>query len=159
MKLNREWKKLVYWLPAAGWIAVILVMGSVRVDFKGDDINIVSKALLLIKDFLQRRGDCPACLLISENLDRIYHAFEYFILTYFVYYALKKTRAAESKKENFVFAGIIVMSIGILDELHQIFVPTRFCSFFDLMADGFGMILMTLMILLFEIQVGRRDAV
>lgn len=141
-------------------MVVIFVMGSVKVDFKGDNINIVSRVLLMIKSFLNRRGGgCSLCVFVSENLDRIYHVFEYFVFTFLVYYALKKTRGKRDSKENYILAGMIVILIGIFDELHQILTPTRFCSFFDLLADGFGMALMTMFLILYELKLGRRNAV
>lgn|GEM_PF-412887 len=152
-------KKIIYWLPAFLWMIVIFIVGSVRVDFKGDNINLVSKVLMILKDFLYKKRDVWAfAMLLSENLDRVYHTFEYSILTLLVYYALKKTED-KTVRENAILTSMFVLIIGILDELHQIFIPTRFCSFFDLLADGIGISLMIIFILIFQLSVRRRNAV
>lgn len=151
-------KKIIHWIPAALWLAVIFTASSVRVDFRGDNINLISRVLLAAKEFLMRQGS-GLCIFAAGNLDRIYHAFEYFIFTLFVYYGMKMTRGALKRRENFLLTGIAVMLTGIADELHQIFIPTRYCSLFDLLADAAGMALMTGVIILTDLTARRQNAV
>ena len=159
MKLKHNIKKFYYWIPAVFWIIVIFIMGSVRIDFNGENINLVSRILFVLKKFLYlRRKTCFFYIFLSENLDRFYHAFEYFILTVFIFYAIKKTRDAVMK-ENIFLTAMIVISIGILDELHQIFIPTRYCSIYDFLADGIGMLLMVLFLTVFELTIKRQNVI
>lgn len=157
MKLKIERKKILYWIPAILWSTVIFIVGSMKVDFNGDNINIVSRVLLFIKAFLYNKHN-RIYSIIADNVDKIYHSFEYLVLTVFIYFAVKKTQRA-TLKSNSVLTALIVLFVGIMDEIHQVFVPTRYCSITDLFADGFGMMSVLVIIYISEMINGRTNEV
>lgn len=69
--------------------------------------------------------------------DKGYHAVLYFGLGGLVLWALRLT-ALRGKPYIAYVALIISMLYGLSDETHQIFVPGREYSFFDMMADTIG---------------------
>lgn len=62
--------------------------------------------------------------------DKVVHFSFYGTLTFFVGIALPKIRLP--------IIWLIIISIGIADEIHQIFVPGRHAEFSDLGADAIG---------------------
>lgn len=69
-------------------------------------------------------------------LDKLLHVFEYGILASLIYLALRDTKATKYHLLGLGFA--ISFLYGILDEIHQYFVPGRDADIFDVMADGIG---------------------
>ena len=66
----------------------------------------------------------------------VYHIVIFFILSIFLFIALIK-----GKHTNLFFFSILVLiSYGILDELHQFFVPARFCTISDVGFDMIGIL-------------------
>lgn len=81
-------------------------------------------------------------------LATIYHFFAFFFLTLFLLISLLKG------KENFLFfilAVSLAMVYGISDEIHQFFVPGRFCKLLDFCFDLAG-ILFAFMIYIISIK-------
>jgi VanZ family protein len=67
-------------------------------------------------------------------VDKIEHFIEYSILGFFLAFALVKTRP----KPALLVAILICAGYGIIDEIHQLFIPGRFCDPFDALADILG---------------------
>jgi len=67
-------------------------------------------------------------------LSMIYHFSSFFCLAFFFFVSVRKTNYI------FIFAIVIVMFYGILDEVHQLFVIWRFCSFADFFLDTTGIL-------------------
>jgi len=76
----------------------------------------------------------------SSIPDVIPHFIEYFVLSFFF---MRIVRTAN--KKNILFLLIFLLLLAFLDEVHQLFVPTRFFSikdvFMDLLGITFGIIL------------------
>ena len=70
---------------------------------------------------------------ISAN-DKILHFIEFFILSLILFLAFK----ASGAKYPYVLAILIAISLGILTELIQIYVPGRSFSIYDIIADILG---------------------
>ncbi len=72
----------------------------------------------------------------TTNINSIfYHVFAFFFLGFFLLISLLKGR----NNHLLFLAGILlVISYGILDEIHQFFVPGRYCSVFDVFLDTTG---------------------
>lgn len=73
-------------------------------------------------------------------LRKLAHAGEYFILTLFLYRAFK---GSFNLPALFLFiwpAGVSVL-YAFSDEIHQLFVPSRVCSFKDVLIDGSGILI------------------
>ena len=59
------------------------------------------------------------------------HILEYYVLGFLLFNA----------KGNFIFSASVGSAYGLIDEIHQYFVPYRFFDIFDLAADVIGIIL------------------
>ena len=67
-------------------------------------------------------------------LSIIYHISAFFCLAFFLFVSVRRTNYI------FILAIFISMFYGILDEVHQLFVTGRFCSFFDFLLDITGIL-------------------
>lgn len=68
------------------------------------------------------------------------HIVVFFFLTFFLLPALVR-----GKNKSFIFIAIIItIFYGILDEIHQLFVPGRNCSFSDWLLDSAGILFASL---------------
>lgn len=69
--------------------------------------------------------------------DKIFHLIEYFILSFLIFRLLNFYRI----KKKYLYAIILTTLYGISDEFHQFFVIGRYCSFFDMLANFLGSLL------------------
>jgi VanZ family protein len=76
----------------------------------------------------------PASALPENIPDVIPHFCEYAVLAFFFIQVFSDP--ASLKTTALAFLGLIVL--GFFDEVHQAFVPGRFCSLKDLMFDALG---------------------
>lgn len=79
---------------------------------------------------------------LFENQDKYEHFVAYCglaILLSLALYFQKKSKLISSKA--FLVALLFILAYGAVDELHQIFVPGRYCDFYDWLADSSGGIL------------------
>ncbi len=85
----------------------------------------------------------PAAELPSiGTVDKINHFIAYFGLSILLNLTLLfQTKWEYFYSKAFIIAFIIVITYGMLDELHQIFIPGRFAEFYDWLADVFGAIM------------------
>ncbi len=75
--------------------------------------------------------------------DKFVHFSEYFILSFlFVNYQIEK---GNSFKKNIINLSKILIIMPILDELHQLFIPGRSCSIYDIIADILGILVFMLL--------------
>jgi len=87
---------------------------------------------------------------LFENQDKYEHFIAYCVLAIFLSLALyfqKKSILISSKA--FLFALLFILAYGAVDELHQLFVPGRYCDFYDWLADSSGGIFGIGIVLLF----------
>ena len=87
--------------------------------------------------YLSSQSRVLPCVRIP-NLDKVLHLCEYTLFGYLAARAFKnapKTFLRENFKAMAVLASLIY---GIPDEYHQLFVPGREFSVFDMLADGIG---------------------
>ena len=79
----------------------------------------------------------PALPKVSDfqYMDKILHCLEYFFLALFIYFGWGFQQSVRYKA--FIFMTFFAAS----DELHQLFVPNRVCSFADFIADNIGITL------------------
>lgn len=74
----------------------------------------------------------------------IYHFFSFFWLAFFLMLSIVR-----GKNHKLIFLAIILAIIyAVLDEIHQIFVPSRACTFLDVMIDSSGILLSSFLYLL-----------
>lgn len=74
---------------------------------------------------------------LFPHSDKVFHFVLYFGLGGLIIWALRMTRLKGSASIGRVAFAIAVL-YGLSDETHQLFVPGREFSFFDLLADGAG---------------------
>ena len=87
---------------------------------------------------------------LFENQDKYEHFIAYCglaILLSLALYFQKRSIIISSKA--FLFALLFILAYAAVDELHQLFVPGRYCDFYDWLADSFGGILGIGIVLLF----------
>lgn len=66
----------------------------------------------------------------------LYHFVVFFLLAFFLLPAL-----VQGKSKNFILLSIILAILyGVSDEIHQLFVPGRNCSFSDIMVNSAGIL-------------------
>ncbi len=78
----------------------------------------------------------------TTNINSIfYHFFAFFCFAFFL-----QISSLRGQKRFAIFMLVIIISIlyGVLDELHQYFVPGRACTLFDMGIDSFGVIMASL---------------
>ncbi len=72
--------------------------------------------------------------------DKVFHFFGFMALAFFASIATtvhQKSWSSKSQRKAFYLSFFY----AVFDELHQIFVPMRSCSFWDLMADAVGILI------------------
>jgi VanZ family protein len=104
-----------YWLPAAGYAAVIFYFSS-----------------------LPHPEEKLPELLLKEVSDKLLHLIEYAVLAVLCYRGFRRA-AGPVVARHAVIATIVAGSIyGMTDEVHQAFVPFRESSWLDWVADTAG---------------------
>lgn len=83
----------------------------------------------------------------SNNIDKLYHIGAYGLLSIFVYLALfYQNKNQLLKKYPASFTILFASLFGIVNEIHQLFIPTRSFNKFDLLANMVGIILTIILI-------------
>lgn len=77
--------------------------------------------------------------------DKVVHFFEYGILGVLLFNALEKKSSVTSVTLLITLTTVLTGLYGLSDEIHQYFVPTRECSYFDLIFDVAGGLCCSLM--------------
>lgn len=93
---------------------------------------------------------------LFENQDKYEHFIAYCglaILLSLALYFQKKSILISSKA--FLFALLLILVYGAVDELHQLFVPGRYCDFYDWLADSFGGIIGIGIVFLFVRKISK----
>jgi VanZ family protein len=73
--------------------------------------------------------------------DKVVHFIEYGIFSLLLFLAFFNSGKEFLKRNVFLFSILIGLGYGLLDEIHQKFVPGRSCDKFDFLADGLGILL------------------
>jgi VanZ family protein len=105
-----------YWVPVILYSGFIFYLSSLPNPLK----ELTPSSLFLYFDFQKF----------------VYHIVEYAILSFLLYRALKIT-----SKSPQILAILITIIYGILDEIHQFYVPGRIASVFDVAINSFGAVL------------------
>ncbi len=98
----------------------------------------VPPVVYMVLIFLLSSMPLPRALPEFVFADKFYHTIEYGILSILVLRALWISMPDRGLRFLFVSAVIFSTFYGLTDELHQYFVPGRFSSIYDVMADGIG---------------------
>ncbi len=120
---------ILCWIPTAGWMGVIFFLST------------------LPESATPGRGILP---------DKVCHAGEYFILAFFILFALQRTTWVRFSSSFWITLAWSAV-YGLSDEIHQLYVPTRQFEAGDLVADVCGV--MVLFFILWVLQrSGERGA-
>jgi len=130
------------------------MVGSVNFNDEVNNGNFLKKILSNLREFFLEK-DGVIFKIVGLNLDKIYHFVQYFILASLLMFAAKNDLKKDFKF-NLRLTFFIVFLIGMLDEIHQIFLKTRSCSLFDLFANLSGVFLLYL---LFNFKKLRKDGI
>ena len=98
-----------FWLPVCVWMGFIFYFSSLP----GEDIP-----------------------LLFPGQDILFHLITYIILSCLFVRALKNTYAGLTTAKIIYFTVLFGVIYGITDEFHQMFVPNRYASGFDLFIDA-----------------------
>jgi VanZ family protein len=99
--------------------------------------------------FLSSQPSLPAVSLFSGT-DLLAHATFYGVLCIFLARSLVPSRVTTWKRV--LLLTILVTAYGITDEYHQLFVPGRNASLWDMLADGLGGFLAALMLFWWDLR-------
>lgn len=69
-------------------------------------------------------------------LSYVYHFGLFFVFAFFLFISITQGRVNE--KYLFIIAILIAIGYGIGDEIHQFFVPGRYCCYEDALTDSIG---------------------
>jgi len=116
-------KIFVYWFPVIIWAGIIFWLSSIP-DLKSD----------LKEDFILRK---------------MAHILEFAILTFLLFRAISVQGALPTGRQGSIHGGnkaiiyslIIALFYAFSDELHQLFVEGRQCSFRDVGIDSIGILI------------------
>jgi len=81
----------------------------------------------------------PEPFIVVHATDWIKHIAEYLILSFLVFFAFKNSKSFEDYPA--LYTIIFVVLFAVSDEIHQLFVPGRYFSVLDILADSFASIL------------------
>ena len=70
--------------------------------------------------------------------DKVVHFIEYGILGALLFFAFSKTTSIPNCYPLVLLCTLLSVIYGLSDEIHQLYVPTREFSFYDLLADMTG---------------------
>ena len=105
-------KFLKFWLPLIIWLGLIFYASSVS-------------------------ADAPIVKWLDTLSSYAGHFLEFMVLTLLAFRALSNSFSARGFR-NVWYAGSFSVLFAISDEIHQSFVPTRFCSGCDILVDVLG---------------------
>ncbi|HOX55235.1 MAG: VanZ family protein [Candidatus Omnitrophica bacterium] len=96
--------------------------------------------VILYAGFIFYMSSLPAMTLpISfPHIDKIIHIAEYAVFGLLLVRAIKNSYSLLNNKKIYLIVLAIIFLYGASDELHQLFVSTRVCSGWDLLADVIG---------------------
>lgn len=104
-------RRVMAWLPAAAYMLLIWALSSIPHPFKFDRVPFQDKGM---------------------------HFIEYGVLAALLAHAVSGTWPAWRARRLFSIAWGVTVMWGLLDEIHQAYVPGRVADAIDLLADSIG---------------------
>ncbi len=129
MKMTKHLNKrnaAVLWSMTAVLMVVIFYFSSL------EDTELAGGFLSFIFEFFS--NECPIPIL-SLFIDKLFHAGIYGLLGLLFYLSLRESGIY---RHLFLLSVVLAVGYGVTDEFHQSFVPGRFASAGDLLADLAG---------------------
>jgi VanZ family protein len=92
------------------------------------------------------------------GIDKVQHFIAYFVLAAAAGLWFSPDRRQKRKWKSFFISAAVAMVYGIIDEVHQYFVPGRDCNVWDWLADSIGAVFGGLAILFLFRMISRYRA-
>ncbi|MFC2133613.1 VanZ family protein [Bacteroidota bacterium] len=71
--------------------------------------------------------------------DKLEHFAAYFVLSFLMTLTLYFREKNDWFSKHYLIAGVLISSFyGVFDEIHQFFIPGRYCEFYDFLANVLG---------------------
>ena len=107
-------------------------------NLKNPHLNWLFVLLYASLIFLLSSISSPPVPISFRFSDKILHFFEYSFLSILLCRAFFYSWPALSAKKLIAMAAVAALLYGLSDEIHQSFVPGRYCDMYDLLFDGLG---------------------
>jgi VanZ family protein len=101
--------------------------------------------------FLYLANKPPAIISSGGINDKLLHFLAYGLLSLLLYIPLKYNIRLKYHIVIFIISFIATISFGLIDEIHQSYIPIRTFDLKDLLADSIGAMTMLFVIKIFEI--------
>ena len=114
-----------------------------------------------VKDFLEQNGFSfvvDFIIYCYYNIDKVQHIVLYFGFGILLYLTFFNSEKYSLKKYAAIFAIVVGILYGITDEYHQSFVPGRVVSTSDIFANGIGLTIaqIVILVLVFKKLINRK---
>ncbi|MBI1939132.1 MAG: VanZ family protein [Ignavibacteriales bacterium] len=94
--------------------------------------------------------------ILFEIQDKVEHFLAYMVLAVLLNFTLHFQRRIESvAAKSFLFTLIFIFLYAAVDEVHQIFIPGRYCDPLDWIADSLGGVIGTISVRFFLLSVEK----
>jgi len=116
----------------------------IEISISKKNKNLIYIALIVYWFFLFIATTLPSISppIKFELSDKVYHLVAFIILAFLLSISLEIQNFSKTLKKNFlIYAAIIAILYGGIDELHQMYVPNRSCDIYDWLADILGAII------------------
>jgi VanZ family protein len=124
---------VIYWLPPLAWMAFIFPTNGAL------NTHSTSHIIIPILKWLFPQADSETIHLLHIAVRKAFHIFNYAFLTFLLYRGFRG-RNNIRRPEWLVYAGIIAIGYGALDEFIQTFIPSRTGSLRDWLIDSAGVV-------------------
>jgi len=105
--------------------------------------------------FLYLANKPPAIISSGGYNDKLLHFLAYGLLALLLYIPFKYNIKLKYHIVIFIISFFLTVSFGLIDEIHQSYIPIRTFDLKDLLADSIGAITMLFVIKIFEILKGK----
>ncbi len=129
-------EKVKYWIPVLLWMGFTFLMSTS--SFSSENTSRIIGPLLR---FLFPSISSHQLLVAHEIIRKCAHLTEYFVLSLLLYRAFRAGSTEQHGWRWGLYSILAVILFALSDEFHQLFVPTRGSSIYDVGIDSVGGIL------------------
>ncbi|MEM6343974.1 MAG: VanZ family protein [Bacteroidota bacterium] len=132
-----------YWFPLLFWLTLIFSLSHQD----GDTSSSLSNWVVSILEFLRIDPDTLRQPVVKTLVRKAAHMTEYFIL-FLLFFRLIST--IKPFKTSLVTAFLFTVAYAATDEFHQIFIPGRLGTIFDVGIDSLGALIALLLCVYYQ---------
>ena len=122
---------IIYRLPPLAWMVFIFPTNSAL------NTNSTSYLIVPVLKWLFPHSDQAEIDLLHIGVRKCFHFLNYAFLTFLLYRAFCRNERV-GRPEWILYAGVIAVGYGVLDEFVQNFIPSRTGSVYDWLIDSMG---------------------